>query len=330
MTGKTSSFDEFQIILLESGIRETFPFRFGFGRFTVLFWCFEEKGMRCLCLSKLKCKIKLVVWISCNLKRFFLEPLGFQETGHLSVFGVWNIWKEYICGIEVASHDSCLVLKDSEHDLVRNNVQGFVDEVDSVFLCQVSKHSVLGLPSGRSFKVHKSLDLSSNTVVQTSSIVNVNETISNPFSGRNLIVDLIKQFERSFDSSLWTNLSHSNGLRYLLSIVTQDVRRVFGGEQHHVAAVTPIDVFRNGFNFLDECTRVPVIEQNSIGSFYPNCSSTEETIRACRCRNNCLTFLKVLEGFDRVRRFTDAVVSSSATRPNKIESLSECFVSQGL
>mmetsp|Transcript_24990 Transcript_24990/g.53231 ORF Transcript_24990/g.53231 Transcript_24990/m.53231 type:complete len:295 (-) Transcript_24990:890-1774(-) len=178
--------------------------------------------------------------------------------------------------------------------------------------------------------MHQSLDLSSNTVIQTSSVVDVNETISDPFTRGNFVVDLVKQIERPFDSGFCIDLSHGNGLRNLLSVVTQDVSRFLCSEQHHVAAVTPVNILGNSFDFLDKFTRVPLVEKHTVRSLYSDRGTAEEAIRTGRCRNDCLTLLEILVGFDGVRRLTDAVVSGSAAGPNEIEGLSECLVSQGL
>mmetsp|Transcript_10824 Transcript_10824/g.23797 ORF Transcript_10824/g.23797 Transcript_10824/m.23797 type:complete len:372 (+) Transcript_10824:2953-4068(+) len=185
--------------------------------------------------------------------------------------------------------------------------------------------------TGAGVKMDKGLNLSSHTVVETSSVVAVDETISNPLSSGNGVTNLIQEIEGSIHSILGRDLSHGNCRSRDLSIVTQNVRRILTGNENEVARVRPVHLLGSYVNLSDEFTRVPIVKEHSrISPLDSQQVSSKQALRARSGRLNGTTLLKVLKELDPVDRFTNGIVSRTSSRPYKVNSLPESLVTKSL
>ena len=190
---------------------------------------------------------------------------------------------------------------------------------------------MLCLPPGGRFQVDESLDLTPHTVVETSTAVHVDKTVADPLSRCNRVSNFIQKIKRSFNAIFCTDLTRSKCLRNLLRMVGQNVGGLLRRDQYHVSTVAPEHFLRCSFNLLDKDPGIPVIEQDSAFSTLDSYQAPSiETFGTCRGRNNGLSFLEILENLNQVGRLSDTVVSSTASAPDKVQSLSKCLISQGL
>ena len=179
--------------------------------------------------------------------------------------------------------------------------------------------------------MHKCLNLPSYAVVETSTIVQVNKTVSYPFSRANRIIDLVQKIERSINSILIRNLPHCNCSSSSFSIVAKNICTILGGNANHGSTVRPVNLLCSNVNLTDKFTTVPIVKQNgSISTSYPNQMSTEKTFRRRSSRLDSLGFFKVLEYLYTRNAFTNSIVTSSSSRPNEIKGLSKSLVTKRL
>mmetsp|Transcript_15495 Transcript_15495/g.29589 ORF Transcript_15495/g.29589 Transcript_15495/m.29589 type:complete len:451 (+) Transcript_15495:856-2208(+) len=282
-------------------------------------------------LSQFKRQIKLVIIILRNCQGLFFKTLRLEETGDLSVLLVWYRGKQFVCSIKITTHNSCLILKNGERNLVRHNVEGLVNHEDTVFLGKVSKDSVLRGTGRICFHVDKGLDLSADTVIQTSNVVNVDETVSYPLSGKDVVVYLVKKVKTSVNTIFGRNTSHGDSLRSHFGVEGKYISRSFTGDQHHVASFRPVYFLRRDINLAHESTAIPVVKENrAIASFNSNHVTSEQAFSCSSGRNDRLGFLEVFEDFHVVHSLTNGVVTSSRPGPHKVECLPESLVTERL
>mmetsp|Transcript_38603 Transcript_38603/g.80204 ORF Transcript_38603/g.80204 Transcript_38603/m.80204 type:complete len:219 (+) Transcript_38603:1334-1990(+) len=179
--------------------------------------------------------------------------------------------------------------------------------------------------------MHQSFNLSTNAVVEAAHRVDVNKAVSDPFSGSDGVANFIDKIKTSINTILWRNLPHSNCLGGDFRVERKHVSRSFTSNQDHVAAVRPVDFFRNDINLTNKGTTVPVVEENGrIAGLHSDHVSSIQAFCGRGGGHNGLCFLEVFENLDTIDSFTNGIVSSTSTRPNKVQSLPESLVSQGL
>ena len=81
----------------------------------------------------LKSQIELVFWICSHGQSLFFEALFLQKVGDTGSWLFRNCWKDFIGCVKIFSHNSCLVLKYRQFNRVRNNIQFFVSEEDTIY-----------------------------------------------------------------------------------------------------------------------------------------------------------------------------------------------------
>mmetsp|Transcript_9880 Transcript_9880/g.18584 ORF Transcript_9880/g.18584 Transcript_9880/m.18584 type:complete len:223 (-) Transcript_9880:1114-1782(-) len=185
--------------------------------------------------------------------------------------------------------------------------------------------------TGRSIKMHQSLNLSSNDIVQTPSIVQVNKTITNPFSRANVIIDLIQQIKCTIYSIFCRYLAHGNCRRCRFCIIIKNICTILGCNTNHVSSIRPIHFLCSNINFTNEFTTFPIVKQDrTITTFDSNEVSTKKSLCRRSRRPKSFELFKVFENFHTRNTFTNGIITSTSSRPDKIQRLSKSLVTKSL
>mmetsp|Transcript_22673 Transcript_22673/g.37348 ORF Transcript_22673/g.37348 Transcript_22673/m.37348 type:complete len:310 (+) Transcript_22673:1282-2211(+) len=179
--------------------------------------------------------------------------------------------------------------------------------------------------------MHKRLNFTSDTVIKTSAAIAVEETVSHPFPGGNIVADFVQQIKRTVHTIFGRHLTHGNRACRCGSVVAQHICRISAGDQDHISSIRPINLLRCNINLPHKFTRVPVIkEYGRVSPLHSKKMTAKKTLSASSSWFNGTSFFEILEEFNPVGRLANGIVSRPSGRPNKINSLPEGFVTQSL